>query len=304
LDLDHQEAGEVGTDPLFVEGVGLLLLDAVVAVDPKTLRVLALEVGVGRFGAEIADVFWKVAVKNHQRIARLRMLVVAVRQEHVGAEKHRPSPELGQQFALNADVPDVLGVRRWLDGWNDLVELDSDDRVPFRVEVDLPRRAVVIARGAIPLLPLSAVHRQLHRVTVSAVECFVPMEHGLQPVRARRHVAEALDRIADDRSINDDRFSGCQAIDANAEDLDRLHTGPDLEAGLVVRVRGQHEDDLSIDRLDRLLRLEVHLELHRLDSSREQHGDCAKPYRSQSSLHDHPPVLWARSNFVTEPHSL
>ena len=77
----------------------------------------------------------------------------------MGTEEHRPAPEFGQQLALNPDVLDVLGVGWRLDGRNDLVELDSDDRIAARREVDLSRCAVEIPRSAAPLLTLAAVHR-------------------------------------------------------------------------------------------------------------------------------------------------
>jgi hypothetical protein len=47
LDLDARKRGKSGADPLPVEGVRLLLLDAVVAVDLEALAVLAGQSGSG-----------------------------------------------------------------------------------------------------------------------------------------------------------------------------------------------------------------------------------------------------------------
>jgi len=110
LDLDDQKTRKTWLDPFLIKGVSFLLLDPVVTVDMESLRVLALEATVGGLGAEVTEVAREVAVEDHQGIARVWMLVVAMRQEHVGTEEHRPPPELGQQLALNLDVLDVLGV--------------------------------------------------------------------------------------------------------------------------------------------------------------------------------------------------
>ena len=53
LDLDDEHAREAGRDPLLVELVGLLLLDAVVAGQVEALAVVGLQVRVGRGGAEV-----------------------------------------------------------------------------------------------------------------------------------------------------------------------------------------------------------------------------------------------------------
>ena len=45
-----------------------------------------------------------------------------------------------------------------------------------RVERDLPRRGVEVARRPVPLLAFTAVHGQLHHVAVRAVEGLVPVQ--------------------------------------------------------------------------------------------------------------------------------
>ena len=42
-------------------------------------------------------------------IARVGMGIKSFGQEHVGSQVHRPAPELGEQFALDSLVLDVLG---------------------------------------------------------------------------------------------------------------------------------------------------------------------------------------------------
>jgi hypothetical protein len=76
LDLDDQQAREVGARPLPVEVVGLLLLDPVVAIDAEALAVRALETRIGRFGTEPAEVRGKVAVEDGDRVARLRKMAI------------------------------------------------------------------------------------------------------------------------------------------------------------------------------------------------------------------------------------
>ena len=58
-DLDHQEAGEIRRDPLLVEGVVFLLLDAVVAGQMEAFGIVGLEVGIGRRGAKAVNVIGK-----------------------------------------------------------------------------------------------------------------------------------------------------------------------------------------------------------------------------------------------------
>ena len=128
LDLDDQEAREVVGDPALVEVVRFFLLDPVVAAEVEALGVVGLEVRVRRLGAKASEVRGEVPVEDAQGVARLGVFVEALGQEHVGAEEHRPPPELAQQIALDADVLDELGVLRRLDGGDLLVERDRQDR--------------------------------------------------------------------------------------------------------------------------------------------------------------------------------
>jgi hypothetical protein len=111
LDLEHEEARKAGAGPGLVELVRLLLLDPVVAVQAEALAVVWLQVGIRRHLAEALERVREVAVVHDQRIARLRMLVEAVRQQHDGAELHRPAPELREQLgepaACDCGTPDL-----------------------------------------------------------------------------------------------------------------------------------------------------------------------------------------------------
>jgi len=99
------------------------------------------------------------------------------------------------------------------------------------------------------LLAFSAVHRQLHDMTVGAEESFVAVEQGLNVIGAGRYVLESLNGITEDRGINSDRLSWPQCFSIDTEDLDGVRTGPDLEPRLIVVMCGQHEDDPTVDRL-------------------------------------------------------
>ncbi len=70
-----------------------------------------------------------MAVKDHQRIAGIGVVLEAVRQQDVGAQVHGSAPEFAEQFALDADVFHVPGVGGWFDWRDDLIELDRDNRV-------------------------------------------------------------------------------------------------------------------------------------------------------------------------------
>ena len=131
LDLHDQEARKPGRDPLLIELVRLFLLDAVVARDVKALAVVGLEIRIGRLGAEAVEVRMEMIVEEQQRIVRLGMLIESLRHQHSRRQVHRPAPELGQQLALDLDVPDVLGVLRRRDRRDLLVEHNLDGPPQF-----------------------------------------------------------------------------------------------------------------------------------------------------------------------------
>ena len=122
LNLEDEIAGEAGGDPLLVEVVGLLLLNAVVAGEVEALAVVGLEVGVRRGGAEVVEAVGEVAVKNHEREMGVGVVVKAIGDENDGGEKDGAAPELGEDVALNAQMADIFGVGGRGDGGDDLRE--------------------------------------------------------------------------------------------------------------------------------------------------------------------------------------
>ena len=120
LDLDDDEAREVRTSPIFVKLVRILLLDAIVAGEFETLVVVRFEIRIGWRLAKTIEVCGEVSVKDDERLEGFGMLFESFGQQHVRTEMHRPTPELRQSFALNADVLNVLRVFRRLDRRNDL----------------------------------------------------------------------------------------------------------------------------------------------------------------------------------------
>ena len=204
LDLDDDRAREAGRRPVLVELVGLLLLDPVVALELEALAVLRLQVRVRRHLAEAADRLGEVAVEDDERVARVGVLVEAERQEDVRAEEDVAPPELRQALAADALVLDVLRRGRLGNGRDHLVEDDRDRVRTRRVDLDLLRGAVQVAGREVPVLAFAAVHRQLDRVPVRAVERLVAVEDGLDEIRALRDAREALEGVAEDGRVEDD----------------------------------------------------------------------------------------------------
>src|SRR3990172_7624388 len=166
LDLDRENPREVRPGPVLVEPIRVLLLRPVVALPPKTLAVLGLQVWIRRLLAESTKRVGEVAVEDHERIAGLGMRVEAFRKKHVSAEMHRPPPELRQELALDLDVLDVLRLRGIGTGRDLLIEGDAK-RPAFRgVNLHLDRLVVEVFRGPGPFLALPTVHPELYHVTL------------------------------------------------------------------------------------------------------------------------------------------
>ena len=249
LDLDDQEPREARAGPVLVELVRVLLFGPVVARPVEAVAVHGLQVRVRGRLAEAVEVVRKVTVVDDERIPRLRVRVPAFRQQHVRAEEHRPPPELREELALDADVLDVLRVRRIGNRRDDLVEDETDGAAPLRVDRQLLRRAEEIARRPVPLLALAPVHRELHRVAVRAAEGLVAVQQGLHRVRAWRDLVEAGHGVAEDRGIEDGGLPRRQPFNIHAEDLLRLHAVADLEARLAGRLGREHQQHAAVDRL-------------------------------------------------------
>lgn len=80
------------------------------------------QVRVRRLFAEAADRLGEVPVEDHERLARVRVLVEAERKEHVGAQKDVAAPELRQALAADTLVPDPVRGGRIGYGWDHPVE--------------------------------------------------------------------------------------------------------------------------------------------------------------------------------------
>ncbi len=220
LDLDHQHAGKAGRGPVAEELVRVLGLHAVVAVEPEACAVDARDRGVRRCLPPAADGLGEVAVKDHQRIARVGVLVEPLRQQHMGAEEYRPTPELGQQPALNTLVADVPGRRGIGNGWNLLIEHQSrrGGSEPA-IDSDPTGRAVPVAGLSVPLLPFASIRGELEHAAVRQPECFVAVEHCLDPVAAGRQRAQAPDGISERRRSHPLAAPRAPAFHVETEDL-------------------------------------------------------------------------------------
>ena len=68
----------------------------------------------------------EVIFENGQRKMRIGMGVEAFGDENVGTEIHGAAPEFCQQLALDAHVPDVLGIFGRIDRSDFLIEGDGN----------------------------------------------------------------------------------------------------------------------------------------------------------------------------------
>src|SRR5262245_13788128 len=247
LNFDNDEALEVGADPVLVKLVGVLLLDFVIARDFKALDVIGLQVRVRRRFAESPECVREMAVKHHQRVTGFWMLVEAVWQQHACAEVHRASPELRQLLALNFYVLDVPGVLGRLDRRYRLIERYRNRLRPARIDLDLSRLAVEIAGSQVPMLPFSAIHRQLHRTPVRPFECFVLMQQRLNPVSPGRNLSQAFPRVAEDGAVDKSLLPRLQAVNVNPENLLSLRAVVDLHPRFLRIVGRDHKQHPAIE---------------------------------------------------------
>ena len=187
LYLHGQYAGKVGPGPLFIKLVSFLLHHAVVAMDAKAGIVIRFQVGVRRLGAKAAEVIRKMAVKYGERVFYLRVLVKSFGQQHMGAQVHGAAPEFCEQFALDADVFDVLAVFGRFNGRNFTVQRHGDGAFDFGVQLRPVGLCVEVARCQVPVLAFAAVHGQLHGVAIFTGKGLVFVQQGLNAVPAGLH---------------------------------------------------------------------------------------------------------------------
>ena len=168
--------------------MGMLLHDPVVPMYVEPLTVVRLEVRIGRLAAESTERLGEMPVVDNEWVARFGMLVETFRQQDARPQVHRSSPELRKSLALDLDMFDVFRVLRRIDGCDLLIQYDPN-RLPFLgIDEHFDRRAVQVARRPVPMLTLTAIHRQLDRVPVGPVERFVAVKNRLYDVLPEGHV--------------------------------------------------------------------------------------------------------------------
>jgi hypothetical protein len=85
-------------------------------------------------------------------------------------------------------------------------------------------------------------------VAIGASEGLVPVEECLHGVGPRAERAQRLQRVAENRPVDDRGRSRGQAVDVEAEDLLRLRAVGDLEARLRGLVGGEEQQHTAGDR--------------------------------------------------------
>ena len=143
-----------------------------------------------------------VGLDDH-RVAQVGPVVVAARQQDDGAQVHRLAPPLAQDTAADLHSPDPLGVRRHVDGRQDIDERQADRRLRARVDAHAPRLADEVAGRERPALALPLVLGSPEDVAVPAAILRVDVDQGLHPVVARRQLPELRVGIADRPGVDD-----------------------------------------------------------------------------------------------------
>src|SRR5581483_9211462 len=167
--------------------------------------------------AKAAQLGHEVSVIDHDRIARVRVLVEALGQEHDRAHVHGPAPELRERVALDAHVLDVLRVLRLRDWRNLLVEREAYRLRAGGVDADLDRHVVEIPRRRVPMLPFAVIHVELDGAAVGSMEGVVSVEHRLYPVVTGRDLCDAREGIAERGSVDDRVFAWLEPVDVYAK---------------------------------------------------------------------------------------
>jgi len=101
IDFSDKNARKIGARPSLVELVGLFLLNPVVSGNVKSFAVVRFQIGVRRLGAETVKILIEMIFENCKGIPRVGMRVKALRDEDIGAEIERASPEPGKQRRLD-----------------------------------------------------------------------------------------------------------------------------------------------------------------------------------------------------------
>ena len=142
----------------------------------------------------------------------------------MGAQEHRPPPEIAQELAPDFLVLDVPGRFRLRYRRDLLVEHDADELVLAGIERHLPRGAEAIAGGEIPALAFATLHRELDGMTVGAMKRLLTMKERLHPIIPRREVRDAVQRITERVGADDRVVFRTEPLDADAGDELRVGT--------------------------------------------------------------------------------
>ena len=183
--------------------------------------------------------------------------VVALGQQHVGADVHRLAPELGEQLALDLDVLHMCRVgrvallrraagRHGVTGLQHLVELEVERAARDRVEMQQHGRAHQVARRDPQVVAVTARHVQRDDRAVGAVERRVDVEQRLHVVVAGRQLVERGERVAVDveAAVQGDGAARRHAGDVLAPE--RRSVGDAAVVGQeprLIRVRPGHDDE-------------------------------------------------------------
>ena len=183
--------------------------------------------------------------------------VVALGQQHVGADVHRLAPELGQQITLDLDVLHMCRIgrvallrraagRHGIAGLQHLVELEVERAARHRVEMQQHRRAHQVARRDPEVVAVTTRHVQRDDRAVGAVERRVDVEQRLHVVVAGRQLVERGERVAVDveAAVQSDGAARRHAGDVLAPE--RRGVGDAAVVGQeprLVRVRPGHDDE-------------------------------------------------------------
>src|SRR6185295_19829795 len=119
-------------------------------------------------------------------------------------------------------------------------------------EFDLAHGAVEIARRLAPGLSFAAIHRQLHDVTVLAMESLVSMQQRLHAVGASGYVSEADAWIAECLRVEDQLTVAFPVARIDAEHLLTARAFLDQESRLLAGIDGQKQQQSARNGFARL----------------------------------------------------
>src|SRR6516165_1629146 len=203
-----------------------------------------------RIGRKKLPVGFKVAVVHQERVVSRWVLVKAFGKEYGRAQVHRSAPKGGEQFALDAQMLDVLRVFGRLDRGDLFGELDAHATGLLRVEMHAKGFVEEVAGLAIPFLAFPFVGRKLDVVAIGAVERFIDVEHGLNVVVAGGKLVEADKWITKRGGIDDGRGAWLPALNVESEKLRAEgFLLAKLETRLARRVGGNAKQNVPVERL-------------------------------------------------------